>query len=689
MSDSVRTRTAGEKGGVWSPVAVVRGVEPRVRVVVVEQADRQPRIVAAEEVDSLDAAAAVARRVGVQGGVVWVAPASATVCRSVQVPSSESGGDGDASAEDALSLLAEAQLPEHVAWWRRASGSIGGAASPGMRSGLIAGWLGDRAEPGGAAGAVRGVVAETVALAALVEIGEGGGSGAAVSCAASDGGLAAAGYGVDRCVVRSTVDAAARAEDGASDVAASALRRIHEKLGTSGEHTLVCDDGAGGVLAVDSGVAHGLVGAVQGASEEPQWLARFAACAAMGAKLAAGDAGWRGLAGMLVDEPRDDRGVLARAASWLDSPVRAAVLVLVALVVFAGVPVLGSYLRMSELESRVESYERALGVDDADSGMTPEQRRRMYALLDRERVPMTKVLADIAAALPAESRRELVLADRVSVEAGERFRLEGTTADGELVTEMLRLLGGSEVFADVRLESQRRPSEPGAPVEFVVSGRIGNPFIEAFGVRDYSEYDASAFVYGVITDEEIERIEEERRAAERAAREAERLASDEGSDADAEADERGADLATAESDSAEDSLGPEGVADAGSAASGPRSGRRNGESTRRPARDERIAEELGEDAALADGEEIERGRRELFEGGSRTEQAEAEPEPIPEELTEEQIGELDVIGAMRARLERQRTLRERDDLEPDVRRRLEDEAERLRNRAREAREEAS
>jgi hypothetical protein len=234
------------------------------------------------------------------------------------------------------------------------------------------------------------------------------------------------------------------------------------------------------------------------------------------------------------------------------------------------------------------------------------------------------------------------------------------------------------VFDEVRVENLRSPTEPGADVEFTVSGEIARGFIDARDLRDYATHNAAAFIYGEITDEQIAAAEEAERL-EREAREAERRRAERGE----------APSQTASAEGEEDAAG-DGVAGEPGSADGPRRGRRDG-SSRRPAANEEIAREMaesGESAALADDEEIQRGRRELFEGGSQREREEAQLTPIPEPLTDEQIGELDNIGAMRARIARQKALRERDDLDADTRDRLEEEARRLVERAREAREES-
>ena len=389
------------------------------------------------------------------------------------------------------------------------------------------------------------------------------------------------------------------------------------------------------------------------------------------------------MGGLLRRESKEKGGGLERLVSVVNRRGVAAAMVLFGLVAVLAVPPLASWARAERLEGRVSAYEVALGIGEEGDGLSDEERTRLYAVLDRYRLPMTKVLADIGASLPAEDARTLALADRVTVEAGERFRVEGTAEPAGLVNELQSKLQSSGVFGDVRVESLRSPAEPGARAEFVVSGEVERPYYEARGLRDYAANDAQAFIYGEVTDASIAAAAREAEEAERRAREAARaepLGAGDGEDGGGGEGEGGP--AVAEGDGGA-SVGAE-------VSGGPRSGRRS-EGSRRPAVNESIArdmEESGEGGALASDEEIEEGRRRLFEGGSGAEREAAAPTPVPDELSEADIAAMDNLDAMKARIARQKALREREDLDAGVRQRLEDEAARLLDRAREAREES-
>lgn len=687
-------RATGGGGESITRVCVVRAVgDAGYHAAVVERAGGGAEVTGASFCATPDDVARVVRDAACDS-VVRVLPASCTVTRTVEVPSD----DNQAAVTEALELLAEATLPASVPWWRRGAGVVAGGAGDGMHAAMIVGWIGGRGEEdGGLAEALKGVdircVPAGACLAALLQV-TGGGPVAPAHGAATkgtvafgdttDGAVTAVAYGAAKSVARSSLVSGGAM--GFSEQISAAFRTSSDRVAIDAAPTVARDE-HGCVLAVDAATLDRFTAAVQGATTDNAWLAAYAPNAALGAALVTSgpDSVWHRLAGLTTSEPKEQAGPLAKTATAISRPNVAVLVCTLALVAILGGPVLASYLRMSHLETQANAYAAALGVNAATGGLTDEQRTRLYRELDGYRIPMTKVLADLGAAMPANSRREIALGERVTVEAGERFRVEGTAEPAALATQFLENLERSGVFSDVRVESLRTPTEPGADAEFVVSGEIDRPFFDARDLRDYAEYTAAAFIYGEITDEaiaeakaEAERVEREAREAARRAREAEA-----GDTVVADADDAPVrntqpDLATT----------PQGTGVSNTA--GPR--RTSREGSRRPAANEQIARQLaesGEDASLADDEQIERGRRQLFEGGSRSEQAAAAPEPIPEELTDEQIAAMDNLQAVRASLARRSVLRKRDDLEPDVKARLEDEERRLMDRAREAKAEAN
>jgi hypothetical protein len=636
------------------------------------------------------------------------------VCRAVEVPRDE-----PEVVNDALGLLAEAELPDLVPAHRRGAGAVPGGATAGMTAGLLVGLPPGCAADGAPAGARVSLTAEPVAACALLAaLCEGRAPiGAAVIADRESGTVSAAAFGEHATAARSVFQPG---EDqivfdaGVESILAAACRRTGvdagERLDVSvgGRRVVVCGP------AARSGVA-GFAKIAGGMRDGADWIAGFAPAVALGLMAMEGGVARGGLLGMTRDEPRERRSRFERVASALSSST--AVVVTLALLLFAItlLPAVAQYVRMSKAESKVAAYERVIEASEDGDGPSTDQLIAYYELIERERVPMTKLLADIAAALPADSPGEIALVERITLDRGDGFTIEGTTREAGHPERLVSALANAGVFSEITPSRIGSPAEPGAPIEFEVQGAIREraAWLEARGVRDYAAHPAAEFIYGLITDEQIAAAEQARLDAEREAREAARQAelaareaSQSGEDADAGDGQIGGAVASGtgqtgdgdapledESEGGGVVAGAEGDAGEGTGAVATRRRPSDG-STRRPVRDESaaraVAEGGSEEIKLSDDEERERSRRQVFEGGSRTEQDEAQPDPIPEPLTDEQIAAMDNIEALKARLERNKLIRQaddRDDIDDEVVERLRDESRRLHERARQAKEE--
>jgi Tfp pilus assembly protein PilN len=667
-----------------------------IAVVVVERAAGAARVAETATIDPADHAPDAVRTLietHQPDRVIRVARAGDAVCRTVEAPRD----DRTSVMLDTFDLLAEAELPESTPPWRRGAALLGAGATAGMQAGLLVALPEDRSPfvpilPDGESESRETIAVEPFGAAAFITPGEHAAAPpAAAVCFASPttDSIAIAASGAHHAVVRSIREPGDDAEAFLAEARRAfdaARRRVH----------LPPDDpplegrapGDRRVL-ITIGAADRFAAATDGAAADPDWIAAFGAAAAIGITAVTQGVRPGGSLDLRDAEPIRSRSIARTLLQPLATPRNALALAALAVVLISFIPTIAAWVRMNALEQQAEQYQTALGLAGTsadDDGPTVDDLREFYRLLDETRIPMTKALADLAAALPAESETELARVRQLSLEFGEGFQVSGITEDRGVVAAFTRQLDGAGVFDGISIERVSAPDQPGAPVEFDVSGRFDRPFAEAKALRNYAEHPAADFIYGVITDQAIAQAkaaEEARRRAEAEAKR-ERQAREAAGDADdddalARADNDDADAATDDGPSRDE----EAARDRRRAAAGAGS--------RRPQRNEAVARSVeasgDEEIRLADDEEREASRRRVFEGGSRQAQEDAGPEPVPEELTDEQIAAMGQLEAVSASIERSRVARNRDDLEPDVVARLKDEARRLRDRAREAKEE--
>ena len=546
-----------ERAGAWRLAIAEASGESGARIVETARLD-------AGDARALRAALARAR----VERLLCVAPGGGVVARLVELPD----GDDDA-IEQALELMAEAQLPAQAPWHRRGWGPIGAPATSGHRAALLVGWVGAGEAP--AWPDHERWVAEPAALALLLRTGDE--PRWAVALDRAEGSVTLVGHDGARAVARSTRVAAEGWDEGVRRV----LRETApwaEGAAAPGADGLLLDERTRADLATRAGDAADEIGEFG-----------VAAAAALGA--ASAPSLCDTLFDLSAEEPRARLNAWDRTAAWLASPRRSwgLVGVLAALCLIAAWG--GATLNRSILAQRVatldEAKERGASVDEL------MKRAAFYGELERRRWPMTKLLSELSGAAPVG-----VEADTIQLTAGDRFSVRGIAESAAQVNAFADALADSGVFAEVNASTSTTRRDDTPVIEFDLSGRVAAPLAEARGLEDFAEESLSMRLYG----EEVPLVRE--------------------GEGDAE---------------------PEGGG-SGSRRAGSRGG-------------------VFDSAA-----------------GGR----EAEPDPVPEALTDERIGEMDRAEVVREFGERSRAAA-RADIEDDVKRRLRDEVGRLRDRLRELR----
>lgn len=442
------------------------------RIVVAEIAGRAPHIVDAATVPfgDADAVRAMLRRWRIDR-ILRIAPASATVCRAVELPAGS-----ETEVADALTLLAEAQLPSTLPPHRRGAGII--AQPEGDRwQALLVGWSG---APGEAPIGVdeESWTTDAVALAGLTQ-----GAPATMAVYADRDAQSMA------IVTRNGISARARSlrtgpiEQGAWP---EFIRRTMAETGADEAPTVAPDaprtlwlDDASRRQRREIGV------------RDDAWLADYgiAAGAALGCLRAGPEAVH--LYDLLPDEPREDSSPVERIVAWLRTPRHAAIVVAAALLLALLAPLAFAWARSAVLSAKLSAIESS--EETRQSLETLDQRLAFNREVESRRWPMTKLLAEISRALPIGAEVETLQLD-----AGQRFLIRGRAESFQQVRDFQAALAGSRVFGSPQIGQSGTSMTDGRQYQtFEMTGAVTEPFRAADGLeQDYAEQSLAVRLYG-------------------------------------------------------------------------------------------------------------------------------------------------------------------------------------------------
>lgn len=623
-----------------APVAAVHARSERWCVVVARSTGERAEVIEAKSVSAgdVDSVRQLVAKHNAES-ILRVLPASEVITKLVEIPD---GPDDD--LVDAASLLAEVHLPESIPSFRRSWGVIGGGADAGMRPAVLSGWLGrdEQEHPQILGNGAEHLTSETNALAALTR--HSGNRGITLGYMdLKTGSAALVATSVDMTLARSTRFPGGEAERlGALD---TALLDASKRSGSPNSTLEVLESDSARWMF--SGDLLGAINAIVSTPRnDPSWAAEFGIAASAAAGFLVAPDTERSLHAFRFEPIRKQQSKIERVIDFFSSPKNAVGILVAAAVLLIGAPYVGAMLELNAQQARNDRYEQALGLD-APGALSLEDQAVLYEALDRHRWPMTKLIADIAASLPAASPSEYATVESIYMEAGSGVSVSGVATSLEMVTAFREALAQSDVFGSIEIEQTRSIAEAVGSVEFDITGSVPRPYIDAKNVPDYETYTSTDVAYSLIPDEP-EPLEESEPV-----------------------------VSTADSSETQSDSEQVAASDPNNQASGnvSRSERR------RASGDGELSEE-----AQRVGEELANNRRDLFEGGDRNEETVI---PIPDALTEDQINAMSAIEAMRARVERSKVVRERPDLDEDTKQRLRDEADRLMDRARAARQEGS
>ncbi len=386
------------------------------------------------------------------GVLLRFAPAGSTVTKLTNVPSGT-----DEAVEAAVRLLGEGELPAGIPEHRRAGGIVDGAAS---RHVLLTGWL-----PGEAPKElIKGVDERWTTMPAVLAALHSGGPGLSLH-AASDGTIVV--FATGELGTRLRVLREERGDETAwrallLETARSAARFAGVDAPAQLHPTMHIDAG----VAASLSLRHGIEG------EEVR-----AAAPVIGALLLASTP----LASLRAVAPRDEAPVLLRGAKWLSRPTHAW-LAGAACIVLATVAPLGlAHLRLVVLESK------SRGIDQSSEREIRRQ-AALYRQVSQSRWPMTKLLADIAAATPVG-----VVVDNLRLSKEQGLSVQGNADSIDHVNRLQQNLNRTGLFASVRIE---RVESSANGVTFDLGAAVLQPYREVTGAEDFAAEPLAVRLYG-------------------------------------------------------------------------------------------------------------------------------------------------------------------------------------------------
>lgn len=468
------------------------------RLVIARAGSESVEVLAARSVKQGDSAtlAALIREHRVQR-LLHVLPASATVCRSVQLPDSGAPESPEAIAK-ALALLAEAELPVSIPAHRRAGGLIRPGPDTAKPIALLVGWPAAAATPDSSAEFDvddESYVPEPVALAALAgapgPVGTGG-ADTAVCADMATGSIAVLASTAGRSMAR-ILRADNSSPAGWSGALATAITETRAAVGLPPLPAGLppSRDGRTLLLAGSTTPEPAASGQhISGVPSEPGWRDSYGL--ALGAIIAAvADPTLTPLTLLHPDPPGRSGSPVIHAITWLSHSRRAviALAACVAIVLFwpLGVAAARNWVLHARAGGASPLSQR---LDAAD------KQAAFYEILRDRRWPMTKLLADIASAAPVGVVVESV---ELSPEqgAGSGLSLKASADSRDQVAMFVKNLTDTRVFADVRQPlTTEGASGGGASVDFRVEARVAGPLLKGSPIEDFARKPLAERLYG-------------------------------------------------------------------------------------------------------------------------------------------------------------------------------------------------
>lgn len=380
--------------------------------------------------------------------VLRLAPSSETICRVLALPAVESADRAELA--DALTLMAESELPSSLPWYRRAAGVLRLGAAQGA---LMTGWNPADGDPASRTASLSTVPEVwTAEIAALAALGSATSAGPLLGLAdAGSGTLAVLAAGPKRTLARVL---RLTPGEGWSAAARGAWQETAAAAGLEGAAAPNTD----GLTLPQAGSTR-----LGGAMRDRDWFTRYGLAFGSILLYADADAAVSSLVALAAREPRNRRPLVQRTIDWLALPRHAVMIGAACLAVALLSPLVAAKARHAILSHRAGS------ADSLDTRLADAERRvGFYRLLGEKRWPMTKLLSQIAGAAPVG-----VTLDTVELPQGETVTIRATASSSELVSTFRKNLTDTRVFTNVATPTIETTSDG---VTFQLQARVVQNF---------------------------------------------------------------------------------------------------------------------------------------------------------------------------------------------------------------------
>lgn len=401
--------------------------------------------------------------------VIRLVPASQTVCRILPLPGMT--GEDRAAMADALSLLAEAELPSSLPWHRRAAGIL---QLDGRAAAVLTGWVPSASDSTSASPLSTIPEVWLAEIAALAGLAHAAGAGAMVGVAdRPNSSLSLLAFGPKRSLGRTL-----RLSASGSAWPEAVRQAWSESAAAAGIDVPV--PGTDGLLMNLPGTVR-----LAGANRDREWIGRYGLALGAVSLYSDPDAAVSALVGLTPGEPQRATPIVQRAVDWLSLPRNAAIVASVCVGLLLLAPWGAAQVRYSMLRTQAGPLpELSARLTEAD------RRAEFYKLLGQKRWPMTKLLADIAGATPVG-----VMVESIELSQGDPVTIRASAETSELVSAFRKNLGDTRVFTRVETPTIEASAQS---VSFTLQARLApeGAITNSKPIQDFATKTLAQHLYG-------------------------------------------------------------------------------------------------------------------------------------------------------------------------------------------------
>lgn len=397
----------------------------------------------------------------------------------------DSGEPGTTSSSDsiadALSLMAETELPTTSPEYRRAAGMVNPGRGLGRKPvGLLTAWppsaeLHFPGSPRTPRVAPEVGISEAAALAMLSQLV--GGVERAWTVDRSSGAMTILAAGPEKTIVR--IARVPSGEPGA-DARKAAIFETSRAAGLADSPAADSSETALHLEPAPTSMR------IAGQARSSDWVAQYGLPAAAIVAFADPSRAVSGLVELHEVEPKQKPPILQRISEWAGAPSRAAVIIGVCVLAIIALPIGVSYAKLRILEKQVTDQKELFQKNAED-----EKELAFYDLLRDKRWPMTKLLGDIAGACP-----QGITIESVEIGQGDGIVLRGSAEDTGKLSTFRENLAKTRIFSDPTTPSVNPTGSSGVQFQLTAKVPANAATMTVKPVKDWAAKTLAEEMYG-------------------------------------------------------------------------------------------------------------------------------------------------------------------------------------------------